>query len=51
VGRAFLVRSLAALAGNLTLLGAIHRRKSAIFLGHCASSSRPGNGGKFLGSS
>ncbi len=30
----FLMGSLASLAGNFTLLGAIHRRKSTIFLGH-----------------
>ena len=45
MGRALLMRRLAALAGNLTLLGPIHRRKSAVFLGHCGSSSRPVNGG------
>jgi hypothetical protein len=31
------MRGFAALAGNLALLDPIHRRKSAIFLGHCSS--------------
>ena len=34
VRRTLLMGRLAALAGDLTLLGAIHRGKSAIFLGH-----------------
>src|SRR5688572_30362346 len=34
MGRALLVRCFAALAGNLALLGAVHRRESAILFSH-----------------
>jgi len=40
VGRALLMRSLAALTGDLALLGAVHRSESTIFLGHVSSSRR-----------
>ena len=41
MSRALFVGGATTLAGNLTLLGPIHRRKSAIFLGHLVLPSRP----------